>query len=178
MCSRHSDHRSTRSAGPRSHGIEINRHTVEFSSNRRPNHSSRNLRSDRLRPGVVRSCCCSFFLSCFASDPSRSSAAFAISCDFLPFHFRLVSFAFRISDLSRSFPRPALPPGLRLRLGTSVPLRCSRTVSVLVSPSKSAVRRPFGWDIPCPDTKRPRHCRRPKGDDLTIGLALAEDHPG
>ena len=78
MCSRHSDHRSTRSAGPRSHGIEINRHTVEFSSNRRPNHSSRNLRSDRLRPGVVRSCCV-FLLSCFALDLSRSSAFPAIS---------------------------------------------------------------------------------------------------
>jgi hypothetical protein len=123
MCSRHS------ALALRSHGIEINRHTVEFSSNRRPNHSSRNFRSDRLRPGVVRSCfflasvfflrLCFSFLPCFALDLSRSSAFLAISCDSC---LRLVSFAFRISDLSRSFLRPALPPGLRP--ASELPFRC------------------------------------------------------
>ena len=56
-----------------------------------------------------------FFCSCFALDLSRSAALsqFLAPGYLKPGYFRLVSFAFRISDLSRSFPRPALPPGLR-----------------------------------------------------------------
>jgi hypothetical protein len=73
MCSRHSAVETTEVAWHHNSS-----HTVEFSRNRRPNHSSRNLRSDRLRPGVVRSCGISF-CSCFALDLSRSSAFFAIS---------------------------------------------------------------------------------------------------
>ena len=174
MCSRHSDHRSTRSAGPRSHGITI-RHTLL---------SSQETDARTTRPGTFVPIGCDpalsglalfFFCSCLASlqilaDPQRSSQFLAV---LLPAGF----FAFRISDLSRSFLRPALPPGLRPRLGTSVPLRCSRTVSVLVSLSKSAVRRPFREEIsklPTPadhdaaDANRPRE--REDDDDLTFGV--------
>jgi hypothetical protein len=79
MCSRHS------ALALRSHGIETNRHTVEFSSNRRPNHSHQNFRSDRSRPGVVRSHCFALlFFFCLAAlqilaDPPRVSQFLAIS---------------------------------------------------------------------------------------------------
>jgi hypothetical protein len=72
---RHYPHKGARTEAAWHHNSS---HTVEFSRNRRPNHSSRNFRSDRLRPGVVRSCFV-FFCSCFALDLSRPSAFPAIS---------------------------------------------------------------------------------------------------
>jgi hypothetical protein len=100
MCSRHSPE------GPkvRSHGIEINRHTVEFSSNRRPDQSNQNFRSDRLRPGVVGSCFCfvlltAFYCLCF------SLASLEILSDLRP---RFFTRSFASSALDRDFAIPFL----------------------------------------------------------------------
>ena len=104
----------TRLQEPRSHGIEINRHTVEFSSNRRPNHSYQNLRSDRRRPGVAQ------VFQLFCASELISPAALS---QFLAIRFRLRFLspsAFSIlADRSRVL---RLPPGLRHRFGLS--LRC------------------------------------------------------
>jgi len=52
MCSRHTSHGRTVDAVAWHHNPS---HTVEFSRNRRPDHSSWNSHSSRSRPGVVRS---------------------------------------------------------------------------------------------------------------------------
>ena len=83
-----------------SYGIEINRHTVEFSRNRRPNHphqtNTRPADNDPAlsNPTVV-------FPSCFVSEPIRPFDVPAIPCLFAERFTYSVS-RFRISDLSRS----------------------------------------------------------------------------
>ena len=79
-------------------------HTVEFSSNRRPDQSNQNFHSDRLRPGVVGSC---FFVLYFfvflvllASELISSSASHLIGVfsNFLEFAGPDIRSAFAISD--------------------------------------------------------------------------------
>ena len=120
-------------------------------------------------------------LSCFALDLSRSSAFFAISCDF---RLRLVSPPSAFSILADRFCV------LRFHLAFD-PLRNSRSAAVLQNCIGTCFRLQIGRSpavriaISGSDTKRPRRGRhqmspqgRSFGDDLTFGLALAEDHPG
>ena len=96
-----------------SHGIEINRHTVEFSSNRRPDQSTPELPS--------------------RSAPTRRCRVFLL------FLFLCLA-RFRAYQLFRV---PAISCFSLYRFGNLFPLRCSRLYRNLPAASKSAVPSDF-----------------------------------
>ena len=136
-----------------SHGIEINRHTVEFSSNRRPDQSTPEL--------------------AFRSAPTRRCRVLLLFYRLLCFFVFLVLLASELisSSAFSQFLAICFPAS-----GITSRLRCSRLYRNLRAASKSAVPGDFTATFRS-DAERPRHGRRPGGVDCLCLRALAEDHP-